>query len=110
MPSQAEVLGDGTIRRQKALGMTRRFKPLHAIFSLACGAMRVLAPVIEITTLAMLYSWENLALGRAVAFQLVCNDHAGHIPQALEQLAKENFFAAFLLRWLCTRISSTLSS
>jgi len=39
MPSWPEVLGDGAIRRQKALGMSRRSKPLHAILVLACGAM-----------------------------------------------------------------------
>jgi hypothetical protein len=63
MPSWSEVLGDGAIRRQKALRMSRRLKPLHAIFSLACGAMRVLATIIEVATLAMLNSRQNLALG-----------------------------------------------
>jgi len=71
------------------VGMTRGFEPLHETLALARRPMRVLAPVIEITTLTMLYPWEHLALGRAVALQLVYNDDAGHIPQALEQLAKE---------------------
>jgi hypothetical protein len=30
MPAWSEVLGDGSIRRQKALGMTRGFESLHA--------------------------------------------------------------------------------
>jgi hypothetical protein len=51
--------------------------------------MRVLAPVIEIPTLAMLYPWKNLALGRAVALQLVGNDDAGNVREALEELAKK---------------------
>src|SRR5215813_10746686 len=55
MPSRAKVLGDGFMRRQQSLGMPRRFQPLHAIFSLACEAMRVLATMIEVATLAMLY-------------------------------------------------------
>jgi hypothetical protein len=71
MPPASEVLGNGAIRRQKALGMTRGFEPLHATLALARRPMRVLAPVIEITTLAMLHPWENLALGRAVALQPV---------------------------------------
>src|SRR5262249_32860185 len=54
MPSGSEVLGNGPIRRQKTLGMTRGFKPLHAILTLTRGTMRVLTPVIEIPTLAML--------------------------------------------------------
>jgi hypothetical protein len=37
----------------------------------------------------MLDPWEDLALGRAVALQLVCNDDAGHVREALEQLAKK---------------------
>ena len=48
MPSGAEVLGNGAIRRQKALRMTRRLNPLHAIFALPVPAtlpwLRVRAP------------------------------------------------------------------
>src|SRR5215475_2878068 len=51
--------------------------------------MRVLTPVIEIPTLAMLHARENLALGRAIALQFIGDDHARHILQPLEQLAKE---------------------
>src|SRR3989442_9710296 len=36
MPPRAKVLGNRTIRGQKALGVSRRLEPLHAIFSLAC--------------------------------------------------------------------------
>ena len=39
--------------------------------------------------LAMFYPWENLALGGAVALQLVGNDDAGHVREAFEQLAKK---------------------
>ena len=67
MPSRAKVLGNGTIRGQKALGLTRRFESLHAIFPLACGPMRILTAVVEITTLAMLHPGQYLALRRAVA-------------------------------------------
>ena len=51
--------------------------------------MRVLTPVIEIPTLAMLHARENLALGRAIALQLIGDDHARHVLQPLEQRAKE---------------------
>jgi predicted nucleic acid-binding protein len=48
MPSGAEVLGNGAIRGQKALRMTGRLKPLHAIFALPVPAtlpwLRVRAP------------------------------------------------------------------
>ena len=55
MPSGSEVLGHGSIRGQKTLGMPRGFDPLHAILALPRRPMRVLAPVIELPTLAMLY-------------------------------------------------------
>ena len=51
--------------------------------------MRVLTPVIEIPTLAMLHAREDLALGRAIALQFIGDDHARHVLQPLEQLAKE---------------------
>src|SRR6516165_4919466 len=100
MPSGAKVVGNGSIRRQKALGMPRRLQPLHTILTLTRGPMRVLAPVVERATLAMLDPGEALALGRAVALQLVGNEDAGHVLEALEALAKK------LLRRL--RIASAL--
>src|SRR5215467_9378122 len=74
MASRSEVLGDWTIGRQEALRMTRRLKPLHAIFSLACGAMRVLAAVVEVATLPMFHPRQDLALRRAVALELLRDD------------------------------------
>jgi hypothetical protein len=64
------------------------FGSLHATLALARGAMRVLTAMIERATLAMLHAREHLACGRAVALQLVRDDHAWHVLQALEQLAK----------------------
>jgi hypothetical protein len=43
MPAWTEVLGDGTIRGEKSLCMTRRFEPLHVVFALAGGLVCVLA-------------------------------------------------------------------
>ena len=51
--------------------------------------MRVLTPVIEIATLAMLHPWQDLALRRTVALQLIGDDYTRHVLQPLEQLAKE---------------------
>src|SRR5215831_13226671 len=88
MSSRSEVLGDWTIGRQEALRMPRRLQPLHAIFSLACGAMRVLTAVIEVATLPMFHPGQELALRRAVALELIRDDHPWHVLQPLEQLAK----------------------
>jgi hypothetical protein len=79
MPSRAEVLGDGSICRQKALGVTRGLEPLHASLTLTGRPMRILTPVVEIPTLPMLDAGQHLALRRSVAFQLVRDEHAGHI-------------------------------
>ena len=89
MPSWSEVLGNRSIRGQNALRMPCGLQPLHETLPLARRPMRVLAPVIEIPTLTMLDPWENLALGGAVALQLVGNDDAGHVREAFEQLAKK---------------------
>src|SRR5215470_10355788 len=51
--------------------------------------VRVLAAVVEIATLAMFHPGQDFPFGRAIALQLIRNDHARYIPQALEQLAKE---------------------
>src|SRR5262249_14844034 len=51
--------------------------------------MRILTPVIEIAALAMLHPGQDVLFGRAVALQLIRNDDARDIPQALEQLAKK---------------------
>jgi hypothetical protein len=89
MPSGAQGLRDRAIRRHKSLGMAGRFAPWPAMLPLARRSRRVLAPVREIPPLAMLAPWEALALGRAVALQLVGNDDAGHVGEALEELAKK---------------------
>ena len=89
MPARSEVLGNGSIRRQKALGMTRRLKPLHTILTLTRGTMGVLTPVVQIAALAVLDPRQDLPFGRAVALQLVSNDHPWHVLEPLEQLTKE---------------------
>src|SRR3989442_6999071 len=89
MPSGAEVVGNGTIRGQKALGMPRRLQPLHATLPLTRGPMGILTPVVQIATLAVFDPVQNLPFGRAVALQLIRDDDPRYIPQALEQLAQE---------------------
>jgi hypothetical protein len=45
-PSWTEVLGNGTIRGQEALGVPGGLEPLHPPFPLARGLMGVLSAVI----------------------------------------------------------------
>jgi hypothetical protein len=89
MPSRAEVLGNGSIRREKTLGMTGGFEPLHATLPLARRLMRILTPVIEIATLAVFHSRQQLLLRGTIAFQLVSDDDPRHVRQPLQQLAEE---------------------
>ena len=88
MASGLEVVGDRSVRRQKALGMPGRGEPLHTTLALTRGPMRVLTAVVEIATLAVFDPGQDLALRRAVALQLIRDDDPRYIPQALEQLAK----------------------
>ena len=89
MPSRSEVVGNGTIRGQKALSMTRRLQPLHTILTLTRGTMGMLTPVVQRATLAVFDPGQDLPFGRAVALQLIRDDHPWHVLQPLEQLAKE---------------------
>lgn len=79
MLARSEVLGNGSIRRQKALGMPGGFEPLHAPFALPRRPMRALTPIIEVATLAMFHAGQDLTLGRAVALEFIRNDDAQHI-------------------------------
>jgi hypothetical protein len=57
MPVRTEMLGDGTVSREKTLSVARRFEPLHASLPLACRLMRVLGAIIEIPMLAVFDAW-----------------------------------------------------
>src|SRR5262245_27268382 len=89
MPSWSKVLGNGSIRREKALGMTGRFEPLHATLPLARRPMGVLTPIIEVATLPVFYPGQHLTLRRAIAFELIRDDYPWYVLQPLEQLAKK---------------------
>ena len=64
-------------------------EPLHAMLALTRRPMRVLTAVIEIATLAVFDPGQHLALGRAVALELIGDDDPWHVLQPLEQLAEK---------------------
>ncbi len=72
--SWSEVLDNGTIGGEEALGMPWRLEPLHAALALAGGLMRVFRPVIQVAMLAMFHTREHLPLGRAIAAKLIRDD------------------------------------
>jgi hypothetical protein len=86
---RSEVLGEGTIGRKKALGVSWRFELLHASFPLTRGLVRIFRPITEVAMLSMFHTGQDLALRRAIARQFIRNDHPRHVGQALQQFAKE---------------------
>jgi len=87
--SRAEVLRDGTIRREKALGVTRGLEPPHVPFPLARRLVGVFRPIVQVAVLPVFDAREDLSLRRAVAFQPIGDDDPWHVPAALEELAEE---------------------
>ena len=89
MPARTEVLGDGTICREKPLGGPRGLEALQPPFPLARGWMRVLGPGVQRAVLAVYYPWQQLLLRRTVAVELIGHADVRHVPQAFEPLAEE---------------------
>jgi hypothetical protein len=89
MPSRAEVLGDRTIRGQKALGVPGGLEPWHPPFPLARGLVGVFGPIIQIAVLAVFDTGEQIPLRGAVALELVRDEHPGDILTPLEELPRE---------------------
>jgi hypothetical protein len=88
MPPRLEVLREGTIRREEALGVTRGFEPLQAPLSLAGGLMGMFRTVVEVAVLAMFDAGQEFPLGRSLTLEFSRHDHARHVPAPFEELAE----------------------
>jgi hypothetical protein len=86
MPLRAEMVGDGSRRRQRSLGLTRRLEPLQAACALTGRPMRVLTLVLERAMPAMSHPRQHLTFGGGVALELIRDDHPGHAWQPFGQL------------------------
>ena len=75
--------------REEALRMACRLEAPHDPLPLARRLVGVFRPVIEVPVLPMLHARQYFPLGRAIAFELVRDDHPRNIPAALEQLTEE---------------------
>ena len=80
------MLDDGTVGREKPLGLSWRFEALHAPFPLARGLVGVLRAVVQIAVLPMLHAGQDLPLGGTIARQFIGTNDAWDIPTALEYL------------------------
>ena len=89
MSSRAKMVKDCTKRRQKSLRVTRRFEPWQATFALTRRPVRVLTAVMEIATLAVLYTRHHLTFGCPIAFEFVGDHHPWHVRQSFEEMMKK---------------------
>jgi hypothetical protein len=80
---RSEVRGDGAIREEKTLGVSRGLESPHAALSLAGRLVRILGAVVQIPVLPMFHTGQDLAPGRTIAFQLIRDDYPQHIGQPL---------------------------
>jgi hypothetical protein len=96
MGSWAEVLGDGPIRGKEPLGMPCRLEALHPPLPLTRRVVRVLRTVVELAMLAMLYARQELTFGRSITFELIGDEHPGHILVPFEQCAEEPLSRRFV--------------
>ena len=87
MPARSKVLRNRTIRGEEALRVPGRLEPLHPSLPVAGRLMGVLRPVVQVAVLAMFHPREDLALRRAVALELIRDNHKW-TPQEVKQLQK----------------------
>src|SRR2546428_2019155 len=82
MASRAGVVGDGAIGSAETLGRTGRWASLHAMLALMRRPMGGRTPIIERATLAVFHPRQPLPLGRAVARELIRDDHPWPVRQS----------------------------
>jgi hypothetical protein len=92
----SEVLCDGAISREEALGLAWQFEPLHAPLALTGGLVRILRAVIQVPVLAVFHAGQELAPGRLVALEFISDEHPWDILQPLEEFTEE-FFGSSLV-------------
>jgi hypothetical protein len=79
MPARAEVLGDGTIGREKSLSVAGGLKPLQVPLPLASGLVGVLGAIVKIAMLPMFHPWEELSLGGSIALEFIGDDDPRYV-------------------------------
>jgi hypothetical protein len=89
MTSGTEVGQDGPMAREEALHVPRRLESAHRPFPLAARLVGIFRAVVEVSMLPMLHARQDLPLGRAIAFELVCHNHPRDVRQALEKFPEE---------------------
>ncbi len=89
MSPGSEVRTDDAEGREEALCLTYGLEPPHHVLAQSRRLMGILTAVVLPLIPAVLDTWHDLSLRRAVAFELIGDDLTRHVPQALQQLAEE---------------------
>ncbi len=69
--------------------MAGRLEALHGVLALPRRLVGVFGTIVEIAALPVLHPRQHLPLGRAIARELVRDQHPRDVGAALEQLAEE---------------------
>jgi|GEM_PF-1624076 len=80
---------DGSLHRQKPLGLARGLEPAHPSFSLAGRLVRILGAVIGPALGAVLATGQHLSVSRSITPQFVGHQDAWSITLLLEEFAEE---------------------
>jgi hypothetical protein len=89
MPSGSEVLRDGTIGGEEALGLPWGFAPPHPSLPLARRLVGVFRSIVQVSVLSRLDPGHDFPFRDTMASQLTRDEHPGHVRQALEELVEE---------------------
>jgi hypothetical protein len=87
--SGPEVLCDGTIGGEEALGLPWGLEPWQAPFTLARGLVGVFRPMVQVPVLPVLDPREPLPLRGPIAFQPIGDDDSRDVLTPFEPLPKE---------------------
>jgi len=102
--SGSEMLRDGTIGGEEALGLPGGLEPLHPPLALASRLMRVFRAIVEVPVLAVFHAGQHLPLRGRIAFQPVGDDDSRDVPTGFEQLPKKPLGGCFVAATLYQNI------
>jgi len=89
VPPRSQVVGDGTRRGEAALGRSGGLPPVPPPLPLARGLLRMLGAVVPRALWPRFHPGPHRVRGGAIAWQLVGDEHPGHVGEALAPLAAE---------------------
>jgi hypothetical protein len=89
MSARMEVSVDKSVSRSEMLCLIGGLEALHLPLSSAYRSMRVFSTIVEVAALSMLDIGQQASLRHTITSQLVGDDNARHILQALQRALEE---------------------